>query len=413
MFAEVIRYKALFLDRFALRPGQTSLMFSGACPACRRSGDALVSAKRSVDRNFKNYQGMVSNKVRLAKKLGTFFVWLCQRAYNCPYLISAEEDVFVIEVKNLTKMYGNLRAVDNISFSVQAGEIIGLLGPNGAGKTTTMRILTCFIPASTGSATIAGFDIFEDSMEVRRRIGYLPETPPLYPEMTVKSYLNFIAEIREIPSAKVRGRIDDVVSRTALSEHYTRIIGTLSKGFRQRVGLAQALLHDPEVLILDEPTVGLDPNQIIEIRSLIQNLAKDHTIVLSTHILPEVSMTCKRVVIINEGKIVAVDSVENLEKQGGDATTFRVELKPAGLDWKTSFEAVPGVRLEHEKTTGERVAFEMHLPNAAAYDKVFAAVVGKGHVFTEIAPSRASLEKVFLKLTKTEEAPVEERRQAA
>lgn len=314
----------------------------------------------------------------------------------------------MIEMKNVTKYYGNFCALGGISFSVADGEVLGLLGPNGAGKTTAMRILTCFLPATSGVATVAGYDIFEDSMEVRRRLGYLPETPPLYPEMTVKSYLNFIAEIKEVPSSKRRARLDEVILRTGIGDHIKRIIGTLSKGYRQRLGLAQALIHNPEVLILDEPTVGLDPNQIIEIRGLIKNLAADHTIILSTHILSEVSMTCKRVVIINEGHIVAEDSVENLEKQGKATTSYKVGLKPAGLDWKSSFESIPGVSIANVEEFGNRVDFMMRLPDESAYDKVFSSVVGKGHIFTEISPARASLEEVFLRLTKSEESqPIE------
>lgn len=310
----------------------------------------------------------------------------------------------MIEVKNVTKLYGNFRAVDDISFTVDKGEIIGLLGPNGAGKTTTMRILTCFLPATSGTVSVAGFDVFNDSLEVRRRVGYLPETPPLYPEMTVAAYLKFIAEIREVPWSKQRTQIDEVVRRTGLTEHYSRVIGTLSKGFRQRVGLAQALLHDPEVLILDEPTVGLDPNQIIEIRGLIQNLASDRTVVLSTHILSEVSMTCKRVIIINEGRIVASDTVANLERMGAEGTNFRITLKPSGLDWKKDFESVPGVRIANDHAEGSLVKFDLATPDQAAYEKVFSASAAKGHIFTEIAPARASLEEVFLRLTKSEEA---------
>jgi len=309
----------------------------------------------------------------------------------------------VIEVKNVTKYYGNFKAVEDISFSVQKGEIIGLLGPNGAGKTTTMRILTCFIPATSGSISVCGYDVFEDSMEVRRRVGYLPETPPLYPEMTVSSYLTFIAEIREIPWSRQRERINEVIARTGLGDHFGRVIGTLSKGYRQRVGLAQALLHDPEVLIMDEPTVGLDPNQIIEIRGLIQSLAAEHTVILSTHILSEVEMTCKKVIIINEGRIVAEDSVENPSRQGRDAGNYRVILKPAGLDWKTCFEK-PGWRLDSEQTTGDRVHFNLHLADASQYEAMFKDVVAKGHIFHEITPAKASLEEVFLRLTRSDEA---------
>jgi len=309
----------------------------------------------------------------------------------------------VIEMKDVTKYYGNFRALDGISFSVQGGEILGLLGPNGAGKTTAMRILTCFLPATTGTVTVDGFDVFEDSMEVRRRLGYLPETPPVYPEMTVRSYLNFVADIREVPAKDCRRRVDTVIERTGLVDHQMRVIGTLSKGYRQRVGLAQALVHDPAVLILDEPTVGLDPNQIIEIRNLIKDLSKDHTVILSTHILSEVSMTCKRVVIINEGRIVAEDSVENLERQGGAATSFRIGLRPASLDWKACFTGIEGVKVDGEQNDGPIVRFSLSLPDHAAYDGVFKATVAKGHVFTEITPARASLEEVFLRLTRSEE----------
>lgn len=309
----------------------------------------------------------------------------------------------MIEVQNVTKYYGNFKALDNISFSVSKGEIMGLLGPNGAGKTTAMRILTCFLPANSGKATVAGFDVFEDSIEVRRRIGYLPETPPLYPEMTVKSYLEFIASIREVPARKQKEQIEKVANRTGLSDHLNRIIGTLSKGYRQRVGLAQALIHDPEVLILDEPTVGLDPNQIIEIRSLIRNLSQDHTIILSTHILPEVSMTCKKVVIIHEGKIVAEDTVENLEKKGTETEKYKITLKPSKLDWKSTFSKLDSINIYNEIVEGDFVKFELRLPNTLPFDKFFNHVVSEGHIFYEITPIRASLEEVFIKLTKSEE----------
>ncbi len=315
----------------------------------------------------------------------------------------------MIEVKNLTKMFSNFKAVDDISFSVGKGEILGLLGPNGAGKTTTMRILTCFLPATSGSVSVAGYDTFEDSFEVRRRIGYLPENPPLYPEMTIRSYLNFIAEIRELPSSLRAARIDAVVQRTALGDHQKRVIGTLSKGYRQRVGLAQALLHEPDVLILDEPTVGLDPAQIIEIRNLIKEMAKDRTVVLSTHILPEVSMTCKRVIIINEGKVVATDTVERLETQGHATREYRMVMKPAGVDWKSHLTATAGVEVVNEEQVGELVRFNLRLPNEAAYEAVFKNAVAKGHLFTGITPAHASLEEIFLKLVHVEATPEERR----
>jgi ABC-2 type transport system ATP-binding protein len=213
----------------------------------------------------------------------------------------------LIEVQNLTKAYGLVTAVDHVSFTVNKGEILGFLGPNGAGKTTTMRILTGFMPATSGTARVSGFDVATDSLEVRRHIGYLPEAPPLYPDMSVGSYLDFVLRIKNIPVERRRARVDDALEKTNLGDKRNELIKRLSRGYKQRVGLAQALVHDPDVIILDEPTVGLDPKQIIEVRHLIKSLAGTHTIILSTHILPEVSMTCDRVVIINKGKIAAVD----------------------------------------------------------------------------------------------------------
>ena len=214
----------------------------------------------------------------------------------------------MIEVQHLTKRYGKVTAVDDVSFRVERGEILGFLGPNGAGKTTTMRILTGYMPASDGRATVAGYDVFDHPIEAKRRTGYLPETPPLYPEMTVREYLDFVARIKGVPSAERNSRVDAAMKRTRVDDMASRHCGKLSKGYRQRVGLAQAILHNPEVLILDEPTAGLDPKQIIETRDLIRSLSGDHTIVLSTHILPEVAQTCQRVVIINKGRVVAVDT---------------------------------------------------------------------------------------------------------
>jgi len=222
----------------------------------------------------------------------------------------------MIEVQHLTKRYGDLTAVSDISFSVASGQILGFLGPNGSGKTTTMRIITGFLPATGGTVKVSGFDIFEDSFEVRKRIGYLPETPPLYNEMTVAAYLRFVARLKGMPRAEIADALDRALSHCGLTHVASRVSGHLSKGYRQRVGLAQAIIHNPDVLILDEPTVGLDPQQIIEIRSLIKELAGAHTVVLSTHILPEVAQVCEKVVIINAGKVVEENLITDLTKDG-------------------------------------------------------------------------------------------------
>src|SRR5471032_2884078 len=229
----------------------------------------------------------------------------------------------MIKVEGLTKRYARTVAVDNISFEVEKGQIVGFLGPNGAGKTTTMRVLTCFLPPTEGTANVAGYDVLEHPEEVKKRIGYLPETPPLYPEMEVTEYLNFVGQLKGIPSGDIARRVDEVMGRCAIGDVRSKLIAKLSKGYRQRVGLAQAILHNPDVLILDEPTSGLDPKQIIETRELIKGLGGEHTIVLSTHILPEVSMTCGRVVIINKGRVVAEDTPENLTHRLQGAATVR------------------------------------------------------------------------------------------
>lgn len=236
----------------------------------------------------------------------------------------------MIEVKNLTKRYQDRVAVDNLSFSVGEGEILGFLGPNGAGKSTTMKILTGFLPPSEGTAKIGGFDVFEDPMEVKRRVGYLPEAPPLYPEMTVKGYLTFVASIKGVPRKQLAGELERVTSLTDIQPEMGRIIQRLSKGYRQRVGIAQALLGSPRVLILDEPTEGLDPNQRADVRGLIRSLAGKHTVILSTHVLPEVTMTCEKVLIINQGKIVAFDQIKNLANvhgQNDDASLEEIFIK--------------------------------------------------------------------------------------
>ena len=315
----------------------------------------------------------------------------------------------MIEVQHLSKRYGRVTAVDDISFTVARGEILGFLGPNGAGKTTTMRMLTGYMPATEGRAIIAGYDVFDQPIEAKRRTGYLPETPPLYPEMTVKEYLDFVARIKGVPSGERRTRVQDVMERTRIADMASRHCAKLSKGYKQRVGLAQAIIHNPEVLILDEPTAGLDPKQIIETRDLIRGLAGDHTIVLSTHILPEVSQTCQRVVIINKGRVVAVDTPDNLTAQLRGSSGLYVQVDAAGADATATLTRVPGVTKvtavdRHETTIG----YEVDLAGDRDVRRDLArAVVGSGFGLLELRPVRMSLEQVFLSLT-TEEQPVEE-----
>src|SRR5437764_7113578 len=255
----------------------------------------------------------------------------------------------MISVKDLSKRYARNTAVDHISFEVEKGQIVGFLGPNGAGKTTTMRMLTCFLPPSSGTATVAGFDVIEAPLEVKKRIGYLPEAPPLYLEMQTAEYLTFVGKLKGLSGAELRERLDTVCDRCAVGDMKNKLLGKLSKGYRQRVGLAQAIVHNPEVLILDEPTAGLDPHQILETRDLIKGLAGDHTIILSTHILPEVEQTCEKVIIIAKGKVVATDTVENLTSRLRGAETVAVEIMPrngaplSAPDVQQRLERVEGV----------------------------------------------------------------------
>src|SRR6201991_4188459 len=249
----------------------------------------------------------------------------------------------MIIVKDLTKRYAHAVAVDQISFSVDKGQIVGFLGPNGAGKTTTMRSLTCFLSPSSGSASVAGFNVLEQPLEVKRRIGYLPENPPLYPEMETGEYLRFVGKLKGIASADLEERVDYVCQRCFVADVKNKLLGKLSKGYRQRVGLAQAIIHNPDVLILDEPTAGLDPKQIIETRQLIRSLAGDHTIVLSTHILPEVAQTCQRVVIINKGRVVAVDTPDNLTSRVSGSQTMYVHVDAGSEQAGPALAQIPGV----------------------------------------------------------------------
>ena len=307
----------------------------------------------------------------------------------------------MIEVQHLTKRYGPLKAVDDVSFTVERGEIFGFLGPNGAGKTTTMRVLTGYMPPSEGRAVVAGFDVFDQPIEAKRRTGYLPETPPLYPEMTVRDYLAFVARIKGVPRGERAARLDYVMGRTRVADVANRHCGKLSKGYRQRVGLAQAILHNPDVLILDEPTAGLDPKQIIETRQLIKELAGDHTIILSTHILPEVSQTCHRVVIINKGRVVAVDTPENLTARLRGSETMYMQVDGLGADVKGALEGVTGVtRIVPADTRGTATGFEIDSESGRDVRReLAAAVVSRGWGLLELRPMRMSLEEVFLHLT--------------
>ncbi len=314
----------------------------------------------------------------------------------------------MIEVKNVTKRFGDIVAVDDVSFRVEKGEIVGFLGPNAAGKTTTMRIITNYMPATSGTATVAGFDVFEDPMEVKRRIGYLPENPPLYLDMKVEDYLEFVAAINGVERNEIPKNVDRVIDLTSLHEMRGRLIKKLSKGFRQRVGLAQALIHDPEVLILDEPTVGLDPKQIIEVRELIKSLAHDHTIILSTHILPEVSMTSERVVIINRGRIVAEDTPENLVASLKSGETLHVQVEGAFDDVQEKLITIPGVAtvsLDPEQPQAQGVC-ELRVDSEPGTDvrkEVAAAIVNGNWGLLELRPISLTLEDIFLELTTEEE----------
>ena len=308
----------------------------------------------------------------------------------------------MIEVQDLTKTFGERTAVDHISFAVNKGEILGFLGPNGAGKTTTMRMLTSFMPATSGTARIAGFDVFNNSLEVRRHIGYLPENPPVYPDMTVESYLDFVARIKGVPAEKRAQRVTDALEKTNITDKRDELIKRLSRGYKQRVGLAQALVHDPDVIILDEPTVGLDPKQIIEVRHLIKNLAGSHTIVLSTHILPEVSMTCDRVVIINKGKIVAVDTPQNLTSQLKGGQRIRVEVQASEQPLREVLAQIPGasrVQIEAAPLTGHVLATIEAAEGKDIRSAIAARIVEKGWPLFELKGVSLSLEDIFLELT--------------
>ncbi len=309
----------------------------------------------------------------------------------------------MIQVQNLTKRYGDFTAIEDVSFQVQKGEILAFLGPNGAGKTTTMRILTCFMPATSGSATVAGYDIFEQAHEVKKRIGYLPESPPLYAEMTVTEYLVFISKIKGIERKDRTQALTRVLERCALTDVRHRLIGNLSRGYRQRVGLAQALIHNPEVLILDEPTTGLDPKQIIEMRQVIKELAGQHTVILSTHILPEATAVCQRVIIIHEGRIVAIDTPDSLSAQLRQSEKIRMTLRTPSPETAEALKTVGGViSIFHEPSDDGQVFIVECELGRDIRTELASQAVQCGWGLVELTAVKLSLEDVFLKLTQEE-----------
>ncbi|MBW4648804.1 MAG: ABC transporter ATP-binding protein [Kastovskya adunca ATA6-11-RM4] len=314
----------------------------------------------------------------------------------------------MIEVEHLSKIYGATPAIQDVTFDVEPGEILGFLGPNGAGKTTTMRVLAGYLPATSGTARIAGYDVHEYSMAVRQRIGYLPETPPLYPEMTVESFLHFVARIKGISSGDRANKVTSAMARCNLSEKRQVLIRKLSKGFRQRVGIAQAIVHDPPAIILDEPTVGLDPRQIIDVRNLIKSLAGEHTVILSTHILPEVSMTCNRVAIINRGKIVATNSPENLMAQFfSRGSGYELEVDGDATELQKLLQVLPGVCLVElvpspDLPVSRSLLRVISAPGSEPGRDLVAVTVGAGLGLHEMRRTRATLEDVFLELTTQE-----------
>ena len=306
----------------------------------------------------------------------------------------------MITVSHLTKMYGTRTAVNDLNFEVKKGEIVGFLGPNGAGKSTTMKILTGFMPATSGQAIVAGHVVFTDPIGVKRNVGFLPETPPVYPEMTVRDYVEFAAALHGVESSKCRSAANWAIEKTSLGDVRGRLIGNLSKGYRQRVGLAQALAHNPQVLILDEATVGLDPKQIIEIRELIKSLGGEHTVILSSHILPEVTATCQRIIVINKGTIVAEDTIEQLTMRLNKGLIYSMSVKSPEAAAIAAIKRLPGVA--NVSGTGSKLVVEIKPEQGEVRDQIVAAAVTHGMGVLEFSAERVSLEEIFLQLTTVE-----------
>jgi ABC-2 type transport system ATP-binding protein len=315
----------------------------------------------------------------------------------------------MIEISNLTKHFGQIRAVNNISFTVEKGEILGFLGPNGAGKSTTMNIVTGYIPSNEGTVKVCGYDIVEQPKEVKKRIGFLPELPPLYMDMTVKDYLSFVSDLKRVDNKKKWKQISDVMELVRIGDHRNRLIKNLSKGYKQRVGLAQALIGSPEVLILDEPTIGLDPKQIIEIRKLIKALGKEHTIILSSHILPEVSAVCDRIVIINKGEIAAIDTPENLSKGLGSASKLSVTIAGPKNSVLNYIKEIYGVKLVEPNVEKEKDVYNYVVESDKEVDirrPLFFAMSKAGYPILELRSLNLSLEDIFLQVVTTENKEV-------
>ncbi len=308
----------------------------------------------------------------------------------------------MIDVKGLTRYYGEKRAIFDVTFHVNKGEVLGLLGPNAAGKTTTMRILTCYMPPTSGTATVGGYDILEQSLEVRKIIGYLPENPPLYTDMVVHDYLTFVSHLKGVEKNRIKSEVDSVIEKTSLGDVRNRIIGKLSKGYKQRVGLAQALLNNPQIVILDEPTVGLDPKQIIEIRQLIKGLSGEHTVILSSHILPEIEQTCERVVIINEGKVVAEDTVENLTNRMRGVQRINLQVEGDQDAVKKALQSVDAIQKMTVTMKNNICEVAVESPQDIRKD-LARVIVNNGLGLLELSTERFTLEEIFLHLTTKEE----------
>ena len=307
----------------------------------------------------------------------------------------------MIKVSHLTRQFPGCTAVDDVSFEVGRGEIVGFLGPNGAGKTTTMRILACYLPATGGAVSVAGYDVFRESIEVRKRIGYMPENVPLYPEMRVDEYLNYRAQLKGVTSRKRQSRVDEVKDLCGLKEVGRRIIGQLSKGFRQRVGLAESMVHDPDLLILDEPTIGLDPNQIRQVRELIKGLASRHTILISTHILPEVEMTCQRVLIIHRGRIVASDTTEQLRNMMMGGARIVVEIRGPRDEVLQQLQSLSGAQRVAVSGEGEWGCYTLECAKEADLRAdIFGLAAARGWALRELRLEKKSLEDIFVSLTR-------------